>query len=116
LKRDTSPLGHRNRVIISTFLGTGIRSNELAHLKLEDVSLEGHYLMVREGKWGRQRPVPLGNNLRKYLWRYMNDWRNDLPARGAPYKRSASTRRRIFSGTPSRRCTCAPAETWSACG
>ncbi len=78
LKRDPSPRGKRNLVIFATFLDCGLRVNELANLKLNDVALGELYLMITRGKWKKQRPVPISPTLKRLLWRYINDWREKL--------------------------------------
>jgi integrase/recombinase XerD len=57
---DTStPLGLRDRAILETFYGTGIRAGELAKLKTIDVDTEDKVLRVLLGKGGKDRNVPL---------------------------------------------------------
>jgi site-specific recombinase XerD len=53
---DLSP---RDRAIITTFLYTGLRSNELRLLDVEDLDLEAMTIFVRFGKRAKQRIVPL---------------------------------------------------------
>lgn len=54
------PTGYRDRTILEVFYSTAIRLNELVHLRLEDLDLEGGYLHVRHAKGGRDRVVPIG--------------------------------------------------------
>src|SRR5260370_6434659 len=57
---DTStPLGLRDRAILETFYGTGIRAGELAKLKCIDVDTEDKVLRVLLGKGAKDRNVPL---------------------------------------------------------
>ena len=57
---DTStPLGLRDRAILETFYGTGIRAGELAKLKCTDVDTEDKVLRVILGKGAQDRNVPL---------------------------------------------------------
>lgn len=49
----------RNRAIITLFLLSGLRSNELRMLDVADVDFEEMTVMVRFGKGGKQRVVPL---------------------------------------------------------
>jgi integrase/recombinase XerD len=57
---DTSvPLGLRDRAILETFYGTGIRAGELAKLKTTDVDTEDKVLRVLLGKGAKDRNVPL---------------------------------------------------------
>jgi integrase/recombinase XerD len=57
---DTStPLALRDRAILETFYGTGIRAGELAKLKTIDVDTEDRVLRVLLGKGAKDRNVPL---------------------------------------------------------
>ena len=57
---DTStPIGLRDRAILETFYGTGIRAGELAKLKTIDVDTEDKVLRVLLGKGAKDRNVPL---------------------------------------------------------
>jgi len=57
---DTStPLGLRDRAILETFYGTGVRAGELARLKTIDVDTEDRVLRVVLGKGAKDRNVPL---------------------------------------------------------
>lgn len=78
LQGDKSPIGRRNMVIVATLLRTGLRSFELCALTLDDYHDDPPYLMVRRGKGKKSRPVPITPALRKYLWRWVNDWRKGL--------------------------------------
>jgi integrase/recombinase XerC len=51
--------GLRDRAILETFYGTGIRAGELATLKVADVDTEDRVLRVILGKGGKDRNVPL---------------------------------------------------------
>lgn len=67
-----TPLGFRDRTIIEVLYSTGIRSQELRNLTIEDVNLESGLLMIREGKGKKDRVVPLGRIAAKYLETYIN--------------------------------------------
>lgn len=54
-----SPRELRDRAILETFYATGIRAEELASLKVEDVDTEERVLRVVLGKGGKDRNVPL---------------------------------------------------------
>lgn len=71
-------LGIRDRAIIETLYSTGIRRNELTHLKLYDVDIQNGTLMVREGKGKKDRMVPLGHRARTWIDRYTHDVRPGL--------------------------------------
>jgi len=53
------PDGHRNKAIIETLYGCGLRVSELVGLKLTDVNASAGYVVIT-GKGGKQRLVPIG--------------------------------------------------------
>lgn len=56
----------RDMAIVQTLLGTGLRVSELTALQVTDLSIKdrsGH-ILVREGKGGKARTVPLDNQTR----------------------------------------------------
>jgi integrase/recombinase XerD len=69
----TTAIGLRDRAILEVFYSTGIRRLELVRLKIADLHFDRGLLLVREGKGGRDRYVPIGQRavqwLRKYLRR-----------------------------------------------
>ena len=72
------PLGVRDRAICEVFYSTGVRRSELAHLGLTDVNPERGTLTVRDGKWGKDRVVPLGARAGAWVARYLADVRPRL--------------------------------------
>lgn len=66
--------GRRDRAIIATLYGTGVRRRELVEISLGDVALEDEQLLVR-GKNRRYRRIPTGRRLREDLGRYLADVR-----------------------------------------
>ncbi len=67
--------GIRDRAIIETLYSTGIRRNELIHLKLYDVDIRNGTLMVREGKGKKDRMVPIGDRACLWITKYLDDVR-----------------------------------------
>ena len=58
---DTStPLGLRDRAILEVLYSTGVRASELCALTISDLDTASGTLMVRCGKGGKDRVVPLG--------------------------------------------------------
>jgi integrase/recombinase XerD len=53
-------LGLRDRAIMETFYSTGMRRAELIHLHLQEVDIERGCVLVREGKGGKDRVIPIG--------------------------------------------------------
>ena len=66
----SSPEGQRNRAIIETLYGSGLRVSELVNLDLAHVYLDEQYLIVR-GKGSKERMVPMSeiavNEIKAYL-------------------------------------------------
>jgi site-specific recombinase XerD len=52
---DTSPLGRRDAAVLALLYSTGMRRNELAHLRLEDYDRATGAIRILHGKGGRQR-------------------------------------------------------------
>jgi site-specific recombinase XerD len=55
----TRPVGLRDRAILETLYGTAIRLNECGRLDLDDLDLAGEEILVRNGKGGKDRVVPV---------------------------------------------------------
>lgn len=75
---DTPPadswLGARDRAIMETLYGTGVRVSELVALNLEDVDFLGEVLHVR-GKGKKERISPIGSSALQSIQHYM-EFRN----------------------------------------
>lgn len=70
------PDGHRNKAIIETLYGCGLRVSELVGLKLTDIHASEGYVNVT-GKGNKQRLVPISNKALKEIDLYRID-RNRL--------------------------------------
>lgn len=62
---DTGKHGRRNHLIILTLFQTGLRVSELVNLRKKDIQEDN--LIVRGGKGGRDRVIPIKNDLRNIL-------------------------------------------------
>ena len=69
------PLGVRDRAILELLYSTGIRRAECAGLQLTDIDLARLVVLIREGKGGRDRFVPLGERAALWLDRYLREVR-----------------------------------------
>lgn len=67
LPREHRHTAERARLGVYVFLYSGLRLAEVAALRWSDVDLDGGSLVVREGKGGRSRGVPLHPRLRVEL-------------------------------------------------
>ncbi len=65
------PQGERNRAIIETLYGCGLRVSELIDLKISDLYFEEGFIKVT-GKGNKQRFVPIGTITIKYINQYKN--------------------------------------------
>ena len=72
---DTSNVeGYRNFTIIMTLLDTAMRVSELCTLKLDNLWLEDGMVKVW-GKGNKERLIPIGKQVQRLLWRYINRYR-----------------------------------------
>ncbi len=66
----STPWGHRNRAIIETMYGCGLRVSELVNMRLTDIHRNEGFVSVT-GKGNKQRLVPLGSVALKEIDNYM---------------------------------------------
>jgi len=70
--------GERNRAMLETLYGCGLRVSELISLKISDLFFEEGFIKIT-GKGNKQRFVPIGNATEKYINLYKNHVRIHLP-------------------------------------
>lgn len=70
----TKPEGERNRAILETLYGCGLRVSELINLKISDLFFEEDFIKVT-GKGEKQRFVPISTINKKYINIYRNEVR-----------------------------------------
>ena len=73
----SKPQGERNRAIIETLYGCGLRVTELINLKLSDLYFAEDFIKVT-GKGDKQRFVPISEINKKYILIYKNEIRAHL--------------------------------------
>jgi integrase/recombinase XerD len=73
----SKPEGHRNKAIIETLYGCGLRVSELVNLRLTDIHYGEGYVIVT-GKGNKQRLVPISEKAIKEIELYKTD-RERLP-------------------------------------
>jgi site-specific recombinase XerD len=99
LALDGGPLGLRNRALVELVYSAGLRSAEAVALDLGDIDFEQEAVHVRNGKGGKDRVVPLGEEAAHWLARYLRDARPAL-VRGAENALFVSSRgRRLDTST-----------------
>jgi integrase/recombinase XerD len=69
--------GERNRAMLETLYGCGLRVSELVSLKISDLFFEEGFIKIT-GKGNKQRFVPIGNLTQKYIHIYKNNVRTYL--------------------------------------
>lgn len=70
----STPQGERNRSIIETLYGCGLRVSELINLKISDLFIDEGFIKVT-GKGDKQRFVPIGSLTIKYIELYRKEIR-----------------------------------------
>lgn len=66
----------RNLAILHTFLYTGMRLNELLHLRVSDVNIDAQEIYIHKGKGGKNRTVPIHPQLSSVLRGYVQSRNN----------------------------------------
>jgi integrase/recombinase XerD len=74
-------LGRRDRAILETLYGAGLRISELVALDLDDVDLDERSILVRSGKGRKSRRVPVGRAAATAIGDYATVLRPGLVAR-----------------------------------
>ena len=69
--------GERNRAMLETLYGCGLRVSELVSLKISDLFFDEGFIKIT-GKGNKQRFVPIGNLTQKYIQIYSNYKRAEL--------------------------------------
>ncbi|HLA55510.1 MAG TPA: site-specific tyrosine recombinase XerD [Flavobacterium sp.] len=73
----TKDEGERNRAILETLYGCGLRVSELITLKISDLFFDEGFIKIT-GKGNKQRFVPIGNLTEKFINIYKNEVRIKL--------------------------------------
>ncbi len=73
----STPEGERNRAMLETLYGCGLRVSELTTLKISDLFFDEGFLKVT-GKGNKQRFVPIGDLTQKYIEIYRKSIRSHL--------------------------------------
>ncbi|CAD0005029.1 site-specific tyrosine recombinase XerD [Flavobacterium salmonis] len=69
--------GERNRAMLETLYGCGLRVSELVTLKISDLFFEEGFIKI-SGKGNKERFVPIGNLTQKYINIYQKEVRVNL--------------------------------------
>jgi integrase/recombinase XerD len=74
----SKPEGERNRAMLETLYGCGLRVSELVNLKISDLFFEEGFIKIT-GKGNKQRFVPISAVTQKFILLYKDLVRNHLP-------------------------------------
>lgn len=69
--------GERNRAILETLYGCGLRVSEITTLKISDLFFEEGFIKIT-GKGNKQRFVPIAPTTQKYIEQYKSTIRNHM--------------------------------------
>ncbi len=69
--KTNTPIGLRNKAILELFYSTGMRTSELANLKITDVDLKEYTTIIYLGKGNKTRVVPIGQYAAFYISEYL---------------------------------------------
>jgi integrase/recombinase XerD len=69
------PQGHRNKAIIETLYGCGLRVSELINLRFSHLHFESGFIKVL-GKGNKERLVPINEYTQKFINLYVDEVRN----------------------------------------
>lgn len=73
----SKPEGERNRAMLETLYGCGLRVSEITTLKISDLFFEEGFIKIT-GKGNKQRFVPIAKSTQKYIELYKNSIRTHL--------------------------------------
>jgi integrase/recombinase XerD len=73
----STPEGERNRAILETLYGCGLRVSEITTLKISDLFFEEGFIKIT-GKGNKQRFVPIAQSTQKYIELYKDTIRNHM--------------------------------------
>jgi integrase/recombinase XerD len=72
------PLGIRDRAILEVFYSTGIRKSELLNLKVYHIDFNKQTVIVRKGKYSKDRIIPIGGRALYWVKKYLDFVRPSL--------------------------------------
>ena len=77
-----TPVGLRDRAILEVLYSTGLRRLEIVNLNIDDLDIRRCLLLVRQGKGGRDRYVPVGERAMHWIGRWLDEAREELALPG----------------------------------
>lgn len=73
----SKPEGHRNKAILETLYGCGLRVSELVNLKISELHFNESYIKVI-GKGNKERIIPIGHIAENQIKLYIESYRNHI--------------------------------------
>lgn len=73
----STPEGERNRAILETLYGCGLRVSEITTLRISDLFFDEGFIKIT-GKGDKQRFVPIAKSTQKYIELYKSSIRNHM--------------------------------------
>ena len=80
-RQRTDELMYRDQAILSVLYFSGIRASELCALTMQNVSLKQRLIRVEHGKGNKERIVPINNECREDIEKYLKYSRNEFLSR-----------------------------------
>lgn len=80
LQACTGSLALRDRAMLTLLYSTGLRVGELVQLQRDDIDYDQALVLIRRGKGGKFRVVPLGISTDKAIDKYLATRKDDSPA------------------------------------
>lgn len=74
----TTPLGIRDRAVVGLLYSTSIPRMELVNLAIADMDTDRGTVLIRQGKWRKDRMLPVGDRAGHWVSRYLNEVRPEL--------------------------------------
>lgn len=76
----SSKEGERNKAMLETLYGCGLRVSELVSLKISDLFFDEGFIKIT-GKGNKDRFVPIANLTKRYILLYKNNVRTEVPVK-----------------------------------
>jgi integrase/recombinase XerD len=74
---EATGLGLRDRAMLEALYSTGMRRGELVNLHVDDLDLQRGTVLIRQGKYNKDRVVPIGERACRWIEKYLYTVRPD---------------------------------------
>ncbi len=72
-----SYMNPKHKLLIELSYGCGLRVSEVVNIRIKDIDLDRHTIVIRQSKWKKDRQIPLPNTLLSKLETIYRDARSD---------------------------------------